>query len=439
MRPALPLLLLSLTMVPAQARAQAPAPVLTPTQLSLVEAVQLGRTQAVTAVLAGLNVRVADARLGQRRADLLPFVAGSARYTYQTLNFDEFGLPNVSGVTPPFSLWSFQVRAVQSIYDASLWARTQAASDSAKASGLDAVTAGELAAVTAGVAYVRVLGAGEVVNARLADSVIATDLLEQARQLVLSGVSPPIDSTRSSVNFAAVRTQLLIARNQQDRSRLELARALDLPPSGQIVLTDSLAPSDETVPTDADSAVAFALAHRSEVQAERQRLAASERSLKAIKYENLPSIGATGQYTEGGKTLSVINPSYSVGVGITLPIFDGLKRQDRAAEQSARVKAQRLRLHDAERQIETETRQALIDMLAARQQVGLAQDRLRLATLELDQAEERFKAGIASSIETTNAQLSVVSSRDVLIQARVALGVARLSAYRALGILNDLH
>jgi len=439
MRPALPLLLLSLTMVPAQARAQAPAPVLTPTQLSLVEAVQLGRTQAVTAVLAGLNVRVADARLGQRRADLLPFVAGSARYTYQTLNFDEFGLPNVSGVTPPFSLWSFQVRAVQSIYDASLWARTQAASDSAKASGLDAVTAGELAAVTAGVAYVRVLGTGEVVNARLADSVIATDLLEQARQLVLSGVSPPIDSTRSSVNFAAVRTQLLIARNQQDRSRLELARALDLPPSGQIVLTDSLAPSDETVPTDADSAVAFALAHRSEVQAERQRLAASERSLKAIKYENLPSIGATGQYTEGGKTLSVINPSYSVGVGITLPIFDGLKRQDRAAEQSARVEAQRLRLHDAERQIETETRQALIDMLAARQQVGLAQDRLRLATLELDQAEERFKAGIASSIETTNAQLSVVSSRDVLIQARVALGVARLSAYRALGILNDLH
>jgi outer membrane protein len=439
MRPALPLLLLPLAMAPAQARAQAPAPVLTPTRLSLVEAVNLGRTQAVTAVLAGFNVRLADARLGQRRADLLPFVAGSARYNYQTLNFDEFGLPNVSGVTPPYSLWSFQVRAAQSIYDASLWARTQAASDSAKASGLDAVTAGELAAVTAGVAYVRVLGAGEVVHARLADSVIATDLLEQARQLVLSGVSPPIDSTRSSVNFAAVRTELLIARNQQDRSRLELARALDLPPSGQIVLTDSLAPSDETVPTDADSAVAFALAHRSEVQAERQRLAASERSLKAIKYENLPSLGATGQYTEGGKTLSVINPSYSVGVGINLPIFDGLKRQDRAAEQSARVEAQRLRLHDAERQIETETRQALIDMLAARQQVGLAQDRLRLATLELDQAEERFKAGIASSIETTNAQLSVVSSRDVLIQARVALGVARLSAYRALGILNDLH
>jgi outer membrane protein len=439
MRPTLRFPLLVLALAASPAVAQAPGPVLSPTRLSLVEAVRLGRTQAVTAVLAGLNVRLADARQGQRRADLLPTVAGSARYNYQTLNFDEFGLPNVSGVTPPFSLWSFQLRATQSIYDASLWARTQSASDSARAAGLDAVTAGDLAAVTAGVAYVRALGAAEAVAARVADSVIATDLLEQSRQLVLSGVSPPIDSTRSSVNFAAVRTQLGIARNQQDRSGLELARALDLPPSGRIVLTDSLAPTDETIPTDADSAVAFALARRTEVQAERRRLEASERSLKAIKYENLPSIGAAGQYTESGNNLDRINNSYSVGVGINVPIFDGLKRQERASEQSARVDVQRLRLHDVERQVETETRQALLDMFAARQQVGLAQERLRLATLELDQSEERFRAGIASSIETTNAQLSVVTARDALIQARVALGVARLNAYRALGILNDLQ
>jgi outer membrane protein len=431
--------LLALALVPAAAPAQDSALVLVPARLSLVEAVRLGRTQAVTAVLAGYNVKVADARQGQRRADLLPVIAGSARYNYQTLNFDEFGLPNVSGVTPPFSLWSFQLRATQSIYVASIWARTHAASDSAKAVGLDAVAAGELAGLTAGVAYVRALGASEAVAARLADSVIAIDLLDQSRQLVQSGVSPPIDSTRSSVNFAAVGTQLVIARNQQDRSRLELARALDLPPSAALELTDSLAPSDETIPADADSAVAFALAHRPEVQAERQRLAASERSLKAIKYENLPSIGASGQYTESGNSLDAINNSYSVGVGINIPLFDGLKRQDRAGEQSARLDVQRLRLHDAERQVETETRQSLLDMSAARQQVGLAQNRLRLSTLELDQAQERFKAGIASSIETTNAQLSVVAARDVLIQARVALGVARLSAYRALGILNDLQ
>jgi len=432
-------IMLSALLAAAPLAAQAPAATLTPSHLSLVEAVKLGRAQAIGAELARINVQVAEARQGQRRGDLLPTVAGNARVVHQTLNFDEFGFPGVTGITDPFSVWSFQVQATQSIYNASLWARNHAASDSIKAAGLDARTAGEQGAVNAGVAYVRALGSAEAVTARLADSAIAADLLDQSRQLVLTGVSPPIDSTRSSVNFAAVKTQLVIARNQKDRSRLELARALDLPPSAPVELTDSLAPSGDALLTDPDSAVAFALAHRTEVMAERQRVEVAERNLKSIKYENLPSIGALGQYTESGNTLDRLSGTYAVGVQVSVPIFDGLKRQTRASEQTAKLDAQRLRLHDAEREVETETRQALLDLQAARQQVGLAQDRLRLASLELDQAGERFKAGIASSIETSNAQVSVVVSRDVLIQARVALGVARLSAYRALGILDDLQ
>ncbi len=438
MRRALSVALLALAGLAARVHSQAVVR-LSPGPLTLVEAMRLGREQAVSAVLARLNVKLADARLGQRRADLLPLVSGAGRLTRQTLNFDEFGFPGVSGVTDPFNVWSFQVKASQTIYDASLWARQRAASDSAKAAGLDAIAAGDLAAATAGVAYVRLLGSGEEVSARLADSAIAADLLEQSRQLVISGVSPPIDSTRSSVNFAAVRTQLIIARNQQDRNRLELARTLDLPPGGAVQLADSLAVVGDQVPADADSAVAFALAHRTEMRAEQQRLEVTQRSLKAIRYENLPSLGAAGQYTESGNKLNGLEGSYSFGVGVNIPIFDGLKRQTRASEQSARVEEQLLRLHDTDRQIETETRQALLDISAARQQSDLARDRLRLAVLELDQAEERFKAGIASSIETTNAQLNVVTARDVLIQARVALGVARLSAYRALGVLADMQ
>lgn len=419
--------------------AQAPVARLSTGKITLAEAMRIGRENAVGAVLARMNVRIADARTGERRADLLPQVSGSARFTRQTLNFDEFGFPGVTGVGDPFSVWSFQVKASQSIYDPSLWARQRAATDSAKAAGLDARTAGDLAATTAGIAYIRVLGSGEVVTARLADSAIAADLLEQSRQLVISGVSPPIDSTRSSVNFAAVRTQLIIARNQLDRNRLELSRALDQPPGGSLQLTDSLSLASAEIPSDADSAVAFALAHRTEIAAESQRVEVAERSLKAIKYENLPSLGAGGQYTESGPSLSGLNGSYQIGIGVSVPVFDGLKRQTRASEQSARVDEQKLKLHDTRQQVETETRQALLDIAAARQQTELARDRLRLAVLELDQAGERFKAGIASSIETSNAQVSVVAARDVLIQARVALSVARLSAYRALGTLTDLQ
>jgi len=76
----------------------------------------------------------------------------------------------------------------------------------------------------------------------------------------------------------------------------------------------------------------------------------------------------------------------------------------------------------------------------AQPRVGLLeffQHRLRLAELELSQAKERFVAGVAGSVETTNAQGGLVAARDGLIQARVNAAVARVSVRRALGVLDQ--
>src|SRR3954470_6465648 len=111
-----PLLVLSLLADPPVAAAQQPAVPQGP--LTLLQAITLGRTQGVNAAIARLNVRTAEARVGQRRADLLPTIDGDASFTRQTLNLDEFGLPFATGITPPFNLYRFQLRASQTIFDA---------------------------------------------------------------------------------------------------------------------------------------------------------------------------------------------------------------------------------------------------------------------------------------------------------------------------------
>ena len=98
-----------------------------------------------------------------------------------------------------------------------------------------------------------------------------------------------------------------------------------------------------------------------------------------------------------------------------------------------------VRERDLGNQVETEARQAVLDVASAREQVAIAGDRLRLAEQELAQADERFRAGVAGSVETTNAQSAVIAARDALIQARVNYGTARVSAYRALGIIDHLQ
>jgi len=432
-----PLLVLLLLTAPAGAIAQQPTVPQGP--VTLLQAIALGRSQGINAAIARLDVRAADTRVGQRRADLLPNVSGAAAIVRQTLNLSEFGFPGVTGVTDPFDIYRLQLRASQTLFDASVIARLRAARETAVAAGLDARAAGEIAGATAGLAYLRTLSALATVRAREADSTIATQLLDQARQLVGAGVSPAIDATRSEVSFGAVRTQLEVARNSADRSRLDLLRALDLPSGTHLELADSLGPGALDLPLDPDSAAAFAREHRAELAAERARTSAARRSLGAIRAEYLPSLGLSGQYQQTGRETGTLAGSYTVQLQLSVPILDGFRRQNRVKEEDLRVDIQEIRERDLVNQVETEARQSVLDLASARQQVAIAQDRLRLAEQELSQAQERFQAGVAGSVETTNAQSSVIAARDALIQSRVAFSSARVSAYRSLGVIDQLH
>jgi outer membrane protein len=436
MRPVLPLLVLSLL---AAAPAGAQEPTVPQGPLTLLQAITLGRSQGVEAAIARLDVRVADARAGQRRADLLPTISGNAGITRQTLNLDEFGIPIATGVTDAFDIYRLQLRASQTIFDASLIGRLRAARDTAVAAGLDARATGEIAGATAGLAYLRALSARETVRARQADSTIAAELLGQARQLVDAGVSPAIDATRSEVSFASVRTQLEVARNASDRARLDLLRSLDLPSGTRLELADSLGPGPLDIPLDPDAAAGFAREHRAELAAEQARTRAARRELGAIRAEYLPSLGLTGAYQQTGREAGDLAGTYNVQLQLTVPILDGFRRQNRVKEQHLRVDIQQIRERDLVNRVETEARQSVLDLASSQQQVAIAENRLRLAELELSQAEQRFQAGVAGSVETTNAQGSVIAARDALIQARVNFGTARVGAYRALGVIDQMH
>jgi outer membrane protein len=408
-------------------------------RLTLLEAIRLGRQRGVNAALAQINLRAANARVGERRADLLPTISGQAAYVRQTVNLDEFGIPIATGVTPPLSLWRFRLAGSETVFDASVLARLHAARDTALAVGLDARAVGEIAGASTGLAYLRVLSARETARAREADSAVAADLLSQARQLVQAGVSPLIDRTRSEVTFAAARGQLEVARNALDRANLDFLRTLDLAPGTEVDLADSLEVGAPRFPERPDEAGRYARDHRAELLAERARTEAARRSLKAIRYENLPNLGVSGYYQQSAQSLGSLAGTYGVQVGLNVPILDGFRRQNRATEQQARIDAQELRERDLGNQVETEARQAVLDLASARQQVTIARDRLQLAEQELEQAKERFRAGVTGSVETTQAQGSLVAARDAFIQSRVNYSSAWVSAYRALGILDQIQ
>ncbi|HET7042668.1 MAG TPA: TolC family protein, partial [Gemmatimonadales bacterium] len=240
------------------------------------------------------------------------------------------------------------------------------------------------------------------------------------------------------VNASVIRGQLVEARNARAQSRLELNRALLLPADTVVTLADTLDAETADLPSDEAGAVTFALAHRPEMAAERERTRAAALQRSAVTWSNLPSVEGFGQVNESGIKSDSLHYSWSLGIQVSVPIFDGFRRQRQAQEQSAKLDAQELRERDLRNGIAIEARSALLDLASAREAVAVAGERLALATQELQQAEERFRAGAAGSVETSQAQLGLFSARDALIQTKVNLGSARVRAYRALGALDQM-
>ena len=222
---------------------------------------------------------------------------------------------------------------------------------------------------------------------------------------------------------------------------MDLARSLGFAPDAPLELSDTLAatlPVTE-LPSARDALIALALERRPDLDAELARGQTARRAAAAISAERLPRVALEADYGTNGVSLGGAIGTRQIALQVTVPILDGFRREGRQAEQRAVVRASDVRLDELRRQIAADVDGARLDLGSAEQEQAIAAERLQLAQEELDQARERFKAGVAGNIEVINAQSSLVRARDTDIDARFAAALARVALARAVGVARTLH
>jgi outer membrane protein TolC len=316
----------------------------------------------------------------------------------------------------------------------------RSARTAAAASDFDADAAADQAAAAAATAYVRAARADAQLGARIADSSLAEDLLRVAREQLTAGVGVGLDVTRAQSQLAAIRAQLILARNDRGRTRLELLRTLGLPLDTRLTLTDSLVAmwTDEALP-DENAAIAQALRSRADLRSLDEQWAAVGQQASALRAERLPTVSAFGDYGAIGKNGGSLLPTYNWGVQFSLPIFDGLRRDGRVEEQTALQHEVDVRRRDLREQASVEVRTALLDLASAREAVAATQERVRLAEQEVSQASERFRAGVAGNADVFTASISLNGARTQVVDALAAYQTARIALARAQGSARDLR
>jgi len=421
--------------------------------LSLGDAARLAAQQSALAKGARLRADEAQARVRQRRADLLPTLSSYVQEAGRTFNTSTLGIdfPTPPGQKPvfdpkgqvegPINTLDIRGRVQQNLLDFGALGRVRSAQAAARSSSADAEATAEQAATVASMAYVRAMRADADLHARQADTLLATDLLGIAQSQLRAGTGVGLDVTRARAQLAATRASLIASRNARDHARLDLLRSLSLPVETDIVLTDSLstvAAATEPVPDEA-ALLAQALHARPDILAEEQRVRAARQGLSAINAERLPTLGLIADDGVIGKNGARLLNTYTWGLQVSIPIFDGFRREGRLQEQRSVVKEAEIRQHDVEQQAQADVRGAVLDLAAAREQLDAASERLRLAEQELAQARDRFNAGVAGNADVVNASLALTSSRTLVNDAETGYQLARVSLARATGSVTSLR
>jgi outer membrane protein TolC len=419
-------------------------------RLTLGEAVRLAARDNVQVESARYRVEAARARVTQRRADLLPTVSANVAERGSTFNsaaMFPIDFPSAPGQPPlfdpngsilgPLNVFEARARVSQTLLDPSAMSRVRGARTSVQAAGADVANVADQAAAMAANAYLQVLRSDAVVTARLADSTLAAELLGIAQDQLRAGTGVALDVTRARSQLTGARTQLIVARNERDRNRVELARALGLP-LVRFVLADSLATMPLSTTAAESAALGAALRGRKDLQSIELQAQAARQQAAAIRNERLPTIGVFADQGISARNGRSYLPTYDWGLQVSLPIFDGLRREGRAEEQLATARDLGSRERDLRTQVEADVRIAVLNLTSSAEAVSAARERLGLAEQEVAQARERFQAGVSGNADVITASLTLNGARTQYVDALASYHAARVALARAQGSITTL-
>lgn len=400
--------------------------------LSFEEAVAAAERAAESVAIARSEVDRARAQVVSARAGYLPRIDGSLQYQ-RTLatEFDDimFGPPDPAfeEVELPFGQpnnWRVNLSASLPLFD---FFRTKNALTAAHAG----VRSSEIN-VRSTRAQVVLQVAQAYFDAALAQRQveIAEVTLQQAERTYeetelgfKQGAAPEFDLVRAEVTRDNQRTLLVHYKVQRDTTLVALRRLIGAPLDQPLQLTSRLDANDfEQLLASARKAAGISTDNRLAVAQAKEAVTAREASVKLARAEYFPILSA-------GTDFGLVNyentpfegdwrTNWSVGVTLSLPIFDGFRRNANVRSARADLAAAKAQLQLTSEVSDVEEAQARANVEASRTQLENSVRTVKQARRAYEIAELRFSQGASTHLELVDARVQL--EQALLVQARAA-------------------
>jgi outer membrane protein TolC len=407
--------------------------------LTLADAVNRGLDHNLAVILKEAQTKVAGGGRLAALSELLPHVSADVRESRQVLSTAAFGFEGFGGLPTligPFNLFDARLSVSAPIVDVAGWASLKAATSLKSAAVADYQQARETVVLAVGNLYLLALADQARVTAADAQVATAEALAKAAGDQHDAGLVPKIDAVRQNVELQGARAQQIAAANALAVRKLQLARAIGLPAGQAIDLTTTSALSAVVVP-DLESAVALALAHRHDLAAAEARVDAAKATARAAQAGYLPTLDVDANVGKLGQTVSGAEKTYTLAATVHIPIFAGGKPQADTARANGELHQREAELADLETGVRYEVQAALLTLQSATAGADVAKNAVELSRDQLAQAQDRFQAGVANTIEVVQAQESVAKASEQYINSLYAHAIAKAALARAMGVVEE--
>lgn len=246
-------------------------------------------------------------------------------------------------------------------------------------------------------------------------------------QLTKYNLKSTLDLSFADVNLSQAKLLQLDARNNVASTMAALDAVLGLDHPVNFKLLDDEQPM-QAPPVDADRLLRLALQQRPDLVALGYAQQAAVKFSHAQRDQLFPTISAMG--TAGSvpvrpDTYYTSNWWGGVGVNVNIPIFNGFLYTAQAKEASIRAKAAAEQQRALKDRIVRDVQTAWLAANTAYQRVTVTGELLKEANLALDLAQDRYRLGLSSIVELSQAQYqqtdAAIGNANAQYQYRLAL------------------
>jgi len=432
-------------------------------QWSIEDCIQYAMENNISIKQSVLNTEYTENQLKRARLGQLPSLNGNASYSYSwgraldqtTYQFtDDQQINSISmGLSSSVNLFrGLQVRNTIQQYELDLMASYE-----------DVEKVKNDISLNIAAAYLTILFNKELVDVARDQAAVTLQQVERTRKMVDAGKLAEGSFLEIQAQYAAEDLNIVNAENQLAMSLINLQQILHLPIDStfDVVLPELEDPADEPMVMNAMEVYRIAEADLPEIQSAQYAVESAEKGLDIAKGGRSPQLRLTANYnsgysdireqvvslsdpvqvpigvTQSGESVFTTNPqqiptygkypffeqmqdntSAGVGLGLSVPIFNGWQVNSNVANARIQLESSRLELQNRKFLLYADIQQAYADALAALKKFRASEQALVSMEESFKYTEKKFEVGLVNTVDYNTSKNQLTSTQSDLLQAK---------------------